>query len=90
MTRVMAVEWAQHNIQVNCICPGMDQDGPERNRYGPIRTSHAGFSIEFRLRRFGLPNELSGLTIYLASTAGNYTTGQVLYVDGGFTAGGQW
>ena len=40
--------------------------------------------------RFGLPNELSGLTIYLASTAGNYTTGQVLYVDGGFTAGGQW
>ena len=89
MTRVMAVEWAQHNIQVNCICPGWIKTAltqplwsdPEKSRWILDRVPIA---------RFGLPNELSGLTIYLASTAGNYTTGQVLYVDGGFMAGGQW
>jgi NAD(P)-dependent dehydrogenase (short-subunit alcohol dehydrogenase family) len=40
--------------------------------------------------RFGLPDDLVGLAVYLASPAGRYTTGQVIYVDGGFMAGGQW
>lgn len=89
MTRVMAVEWAEYNIQVNCICPGWIKTAltrplwsdPDKSRWILDRVPAA---------RFGVPSDLSGLTIYLASAAGDYTTGQVLYVDGGFTAGGKW
>jgi NAD(P)-dependent dehydrogenase (short-subunit alcohol dehydrogenase family) len=89
MTRVMAVEWAANNIQVNCLCPGWIKteltrplwSDPDKSRWIHDRVPAA---------RFGLPGDLVGLTIYLSSPASNYTTGQVLYVDGGFMAGGKW
>ena len=89
LTRVMAVEWAKHNIQVNCLCPGWIKteltkplwSDPEKSRWLLDRIPTA---------RFGNPQDLVGLAIYLAAPAGNYTTGQVIYVDGGFMAGGEW
>lgn len=89
MTRVMAVEWAQYNVQVNCICPGWIETeltkplwaDPDKRRWILDRVP-AG--------RPGTPKDLLGMALYLASPAANYTTGQTFYVDGGFTAGGQW
>lgn len=89
LTKTMAVEWAKHNIQVNCICPGFFAteltlplwDSPNRSRWMLDRIPS---------KRPGTPDDLMGITIYLASQAANYTTGQTIYVDGGFLAGSEW
>ena len=86
LTKSLAVEWAKHDIRVNAIAPGyfrtdmtdgLDED-PER---GPL--------IRSRLvtKRWGEPDDLKGTTVFLASRASSYITGQVVYVDGGWTAG---
>src|SRR6266403_1871819 len=84
LTRGMAVELAQHNIQVNAIAPGyfateMNRaliDNVEFNSWVCKRTP-AG--------RWGQPEELAGLAIFLASSASNYMTGQMLVIDGGMS-----
>jgi gluconate 5-dehydrogenase len=89
LTKTMAIEWAGHNIQVNCLCPGFIAteltaplwSNPERRRWMLDRLP---------IKRAGRPEDLVGLTIYLASRASDYTTGQTFTVDGGFLAGSQW
>ena len=84
LTRGMAVELAPHNIQVNAIAPGyfateMNRaliDNVEFNAWVCKRTP-AG--------RWGQPDELAGIAIFLASSASNYMTGQMLIVDGGMS-----
>ena len=86
LTKSLAVEWADHNIRVNAICPGYFrtdmtdglEDDPER---GPL--------IRSRIvqKRWGEPEDLKGTAVFLASKASSYITGQCLYVDGGWTAG---
>jgi len=84
LTRGMAVELAPHNIQVNAIAPGyfateMNRaliDNAEFNAWVCKRTP-AG--------RWGQPDELAGLAVFLASSASNYMTGQMLIVDGGMS-----
>ena len=89
LTRVQAVEWAPLNIQVNCLCPGFIETEltmplwqDERKRRWILDRVPA--------KRPGQPEDLVGMTIYLASRASDFTTGQAIYVDGGFLAGGQW
>lgn len=89
MTRALAVEWAQYNIQVNAIAPGFIRtdlnralwEDPEIRSWAERRTP-AG--------RLGEPPDLIGAAIFLASAASDFVTGQVLYVDGGLTAGSTW
>jgi len=89
MTRVMAVEWAEHNIQVNCLCPGWIKTELTRPLWDDA--DKARWILDrVPARRFGLPDDMAGLAVYLASPAGRYTTGQAIYVDGGFMAGGKW
>ena len=84
LTRGMAVELAQHNIQVNAIAPGyfateMNRaliDNAEFNAWVCKRTP-AG--------RWGQPDELAGLAVFLASGGSNYITGQMFVVDGGMS-----
>jgi len=84
LTRGMAVELAQHNIQVNAIAPGyfateMNRaliDNVEFNAWVCKRTP-AG--------RWGQPDELAGLAVFLASAGSNYITGQMFVVDGGMS-----
>ena len=84
LTRGMAVELAPHNIQVNAIAPGyfateMNRaliDNAEFNSWVCKRTP-AG--------RWGQPDELAGLAVFLASGGSNYITGQMFVVDGGMS-----
>jgi NAD(P)-dependent dehydrogenase (short-subunit alcohol dehydrogenase family) len=89
LTKVMAVEWARDNIQVNCVTPGFI--------YTPL--SKPIWEDEYKANwlrtriashRAGLPEDLVGLTLLLASQASDYITGQNIIVDGGFIAGGSW
>jgi len=89
MTRALAVEWAAHNVQVNAIAPGFIRtdmnkalwEDPKIRGWAEERTP---------AHRLGEPPDLIGAAIFLASAASNFITGQVLYVDGGLTAGSTW
>ncbi len=89
MTRALAVEWAAHNIQVNAIAPGFIRT--DLNAALWENTTLRGW-VEARTpaARLGQPSDLVGTSIFLASAASDFMTGQVLYVDGGFTAGSTW
>ncbi|MFT3963274.1 SDR family oxidoreductase [Propionivibrio sp.] len=83
LTRSMAAEWAQFDIQANAIGPGyilteMNTALIENPAFDAwVRSSNpAG--------RWGKPEELVGTAVYLASAASNYVNGQIIYVDGGW------
>lgn len=86
LTRNMATEWAKYNVQVNGIGPGYfatSQTEPIRVNGHPmnefiISRTPAG--------RWGDPEDLQGATVFLASKASDFVTGQIVYVDGGILA----
>ncbi len=89
MTRALAVEWARFNVQVNAIAPGFIRTDLNKALWedSKIRTWALDRTPAARI---GEPSDLVGTAIFLASAASDYMTGQVLYVDGGFTAGSLW
>jgi NAD(P)-dependent dehydrogenase (short-subunit alcohol dehydrogenase family) len=89
LTKVMAVEWAPDNIQVNCIVPGFIYTPLAHALWADEKKAH-WFRSRLPMRRPGQPEELVGLALFLASHASDYVTGQSFIIDGGFTAGGSW
>jgi gluconate 5-dehydrogenase len=85
MTRALAVEVAQFNVQVNGIAPGFFKT--EMN--APL-IANREFSAWVEKRtpagRWGDPPEIAGAAVFLASSAADYVSGHLLYVDGGFSA----
>jgi NAD(P)-dependent dehydrogenase (short-subunit alcohol dehydrogenase family) len=87
LTRNLAVDWADHGINVNAIAPGVFPtdlnkeilDGTERGRE---------YLMRIPMKRFGDPKEIAGAAVLLASDAASYITGQTIIVDGGFLASG--
>ena len=89
LTRVLAIEYAREGIRVNAIAPSyfdgtelMDQvfeSAPATREYSISRTP---------MGRLGQPEDLEGAVVFLASDAARFITGHILYVDGGWTAGG--
>jgi NAD(P)-dependent dehydrogenase (short-subunit alcohol dehydrogenase family) len=85
VTRVLAQEWAEYNVQVNGIAPGYVetemtsglQDNPRLRDEILVRTP---------MRRLGRPDEVVGAALLLASESSSYITGHILYVDGGWSA----
>jgi gluconate 5-dehydrogenase len=88
VTMVMAVEWARHNIQVNCIAPGFMRTALTVPLWGD-RSKARWMRGRIAMERPGEPEELLGATLLLASPASSYITGQTYFVDGGLTAGGR-
>lgn len=84
LTRSLAVEWARHGIQVNCVAPGYMNTDVNRAAFADERTA-ALFLSKIPARRVGEPEELGPLVVYLASAASAFMTGQTIYFDGGQT-----
>ena len=85
LTKLLAVEWAQHNINVNAIAPTFIETPftkPMFEKEG-FREYVLG---NIPLGRVGKPEDVTGAVIYLASEASNLVTGHILLVDGGWTA----
>jgi NAD(P)-dependent dehydrogenase (short-subunit alcohol dehydrogenase family) len=83
-TKVMAQQWAQHNIRVNAIAPGLTKTRfSEALWKNPDILKMAMFKTP--MGRPAEPVEMVGAIIYLASDASSYVTGQIIAVDGGIT-----
>lgn len=83
MTRDLATSWAQYGITVNAIAPGWF---PTRMSGGLIEKFEEKMLEGIPLHRFGNPEDLKGVVVFLASPAAAYITGQTIVVDGGATA----
>ena len=89
LTRGMAAEWGEYGVRVNAIAPGFILtdltnklwSNPTMQQWGQANTP---------LKRLGQVEDLVGTAVYLAAKASAFMTGQVLYVDGGFSAGTLW
>lgn len=85
LTKALANEWAKHNVQVNAIAPGyMSTDITRALRDDPDRL--AEITARIPAGRWGVPADLAGAVVFLASRASDYVTGHVLVVDGGWMA----
>jgi NAD(P)-dependent dehydrogenase (short-subunit alcohol dehydrogenase family) len=87
LTIELACEWAQHNVRVNAIAPGVFRT-PLNTKALDIPERLAAIVGRTPMGRVGNVKELVGACVYLASDAANFVTGHVLAVDGGFLAKG--
>ena len=85
LTKVLAIEWAQHNINVNAIAPAFIE-----TPFTAPMFQEPGFRKyvldSTPLGRVGTTRDVSGAVVFLASESSNYITGHVLLIDGGWTA----
>ncbi|MBN1147944.1 MAG: glucose 1-dehydrogenase [Anaerolineales bacterium] len=86
LTRVLAIELAPENIQVNAIAPGLVQTQFSRLLWDTPQIYDTAVQ-RIPQRRIGQPDELAGIALYLASPASNFTSGAVFVIDGGQLAG---
>jgi NAD(P)-dependent dehydrogenase (short-subunit alcohol dehydrogenase family) len=89
MTRSLALEWGPAGVRVNALAPGFILTDLTRNLWSDERLQQWGM-VNTPQRRLGQPDDMVGTALFLASPAAAFLTGQVLYVDGGFTAGWAW
>ena len=82
LTKILAVEWGPYGVRVVGIAPGVFRTDMTRDMYADHRWMKAR-QAEIPLRRFGEPNDLGGLAVFLASSASDHITGQTLIIDGG-------
>ncbi|CAK9166381.1 unnamed protein product, partial [Ilex paraguariensis] len=90
LTKNLACEWAKDNIRINTVAPGgvrttiIKPEDVEES----IAKMLALVMARVPLRPIAEPNEISGLVAFLCLPVASYITGQVIVVDGGYTAGG--
>ncbi|MEK7362745.1 MAG: SDR family oxidoreductase [candidate division NC10 bacterium] len=84
LTRVMALELARHNVQVNALCPGYFRT-PMNETFFATPKGQAVVQQAIPMQRLGDPKELAPMVVFLASEASSFMTGSVVVVDGGQT-----
>ena len=89
LTRALAAEWGNHNIQVNCIAPGFIITDLNRDMWqkAEMKDWLAGVQAS---PRTGTPEDVAPLSVFLSGPGSDYVTGQVIAVDGGYTTTAKW
>ena len=85
LTKAMAAEWARFNIQANAVAPTVVLTEMGQTVWG---APEKGEPMKARIPsgRFGQPVEIADLVLFLASAASDFICGQVILIDGGYTA----
>lgn len=90
MTRSLALEWAEHRIRVNAVAPSHTATDRLKQAIQAGRLEYDTIVQRIPLGRFAEPAEIADAVVFLASDQARFITGQVLAVDGGYTANGGW
>jgi NAD(P)-dependent dehydrogenase (short-subunit alcohol dehydrogenase family) len=85
LTKVMTVEWARHNIQINSVCPTVILTPMGEKVWGEPSKGEPMLA-KIPANRFGKPVEVADMILYLASSASDLVCGQDMLIDGGYTA----
>jgi 2-deoxy-D-gluconate 3-dehydrogenase len=88
MTKSLAAAWAVDNIQVNAVLPGWIDTELTRAARRQVDGLHERVLARTPAGRWGVPEDLAGVAVFLASAASDFITGAVIPVDGGFSASG--
>ncbi len=84
MTRNLALEWSRYPIHVNCIAPGFFST--EMTKSQQESAQDRKFLLQkIPFKRFGRPEEIVGLAIFLSAQASDYITGETIFIDGGYS-----
>ena len=86
LVRNLAVEFGPHNVRVNCVAPGVIKTDFSRALW-EAPTMMVRSTAQTPLQRFGEPDDVAGVVVCLAGTAGRFITGQTWVIDGGDTIG---
>jgi 2-deoxy-D-gluconate 3-dehydrogenase len=85
LTKVMCVEWAKHNIQINSVCPTVILTPMGEQVWGQPEKGDP-MKAKIPAARFGRPIEVADMILYLACSASDLVNGQDILIDGGYTA----
>jgi 2-dehydro-3-deoxy-D-gluconate 5-dehydrogenase len=88
LTKSLAVAWAEDNIQVNVVLPGWIDTELTRDARRQVTGLHERVLARTPAGRWGVPEDLAGIAVFLASPASDFITGAAIPVDGGFSAMG--
>ena len=88
LTKSLAVAWAEDNIQVNAVLPGWIDTELTRDARRQVAGLHERVLARTPAGRWGVPEDLAGIAVFLASAASDFITGAAIAVDGGFSAMG--
>ena len=86
MTRTLSFEFAPYNITVNAVGPTLTETPMMENFFNQNPQIKETLSKSHPLGRLGTPEDMIGPSVFLASEAAGYVTGQIIYADGGLTA----
>jgi len=90
LTKSMALDLAEYQVRVNCICPGRVQTPFVQERlkeYPDPKKAYEEMAATQILKRMGRPEEIAAAALYLASDEASFVTGSAMIVDGGFSVG---
>ena len=85
MTKGMACAWAKDNVQVNAVLPGWIDTTLTREARQQVEGLHDRVEARTPAGRWGVPGDLSGIGVFLASSASDFVTGTAIPVDGGYS-----
>lgn len=87
LTRTLGVEWAEHGVRVNALCPGLVDTAQSRERLWPEEWIREELLKQVPSGRFGTEAEMADAALFLASPMASYVNGEVFVVDGGASLG---
>ncbi len=87
-TKVLATAWAEHGIQANAVLPGWIDTELTRGARRDIGDLHDRVLARTPAKRWGVPGDMAGAAVFLASAASDFITGTAIPVDGGYSVQG--